>query len=244
MSDIMRVGTLPTQEARTDELRLICLLGRNGAGKDSKVEKAMKTYGEYFEVMTMSNLLVEAQKNDPVFKAEAEKIMAEGGLISDEKVMKVLFEALEAKRGSGKVLILNGYPRTEIQAVKLLEWAEANNAVVERSIYVTLDIEIIVKRLADRRVCPNRCKSSPYTLSDYHPPKISGICDDCGAALIQRKDDKPETVLKRICEYDTNEPGIYHQWVDAGVKVSVVNNEDGKTAQARFNAILAEIAEI
>lgn len=243
MSVANGIGTSPVQETRKNELRIICVLGRSGAGKDSKVEKAMKLLGDRYEVLVMSNLLVEAQKKDPEFKAYAEKLMAQGDLLPDEDVMRVLFEALAKYEGTDKIILLNGFPRTELQAVELMKRQTSNHYKVETALLVELDEEIIIERLADRRVCPNRCPSSPYTVSDYHPPKVPGICDDCGAELVQRADDKPETIRKRIREYDANEGLIVSALTGTGeVSLLKVNNADGKACQARFNAILAEIA--
>lgn len=243
MSVTIGTGTSPVQDTREDELRIICVLGRGGAGKDSKVEKAMRLLREHYEVLVMSNLLVEAQEKDPEFKAYAEKLMAQGELLPDEDVMRVLYEALAKYDGTGKIIILNGFPRTEHQAVELMKRQASNHYVVEAVLLVELDEEIIIERLADRRVCPNRCPSSPYTVSDYHPSKVFGICDDCGAKLVQRDDDKPETILKRIRRYDANEGLIVSALTKTG-KVSLfrVNNADGQACQERFNAILTEIA--
>lgn len=243
MSVATRTGTSPVHEARTDKLRLVCLLGPNGAGKDSKVAKAMEVMGDAYLVLTMSTLLVEAQKKDPELKALAEKLMVEGRFVPDDVVIKVLFEALEKLEGTDKTIILNGFPRTEAQATYLVEGAEEGRYTIERVIVVSLDEQTVLERLTDRRVCPNRCPSSPYTVSDYHPPKVDGICDDCGAQLIQREDDKPEVIKRRYHEYQDNEPAIMDVMALRGnVSISSVNNKDGKKAQQRFNAILAEIA--
>lgn len=245
MSDTNRVSELLTQNERTDSLKIVCLLGRNGAGKDSRVAKAMETLGDHFTLMTMSNLISEKQKRNPEFNAYAENLMNKGYLLPDDVVSSILFTALEQAREAGKVVILNGYPRTESQAWELLQWASTGCYSVERAIVVQLDESIIVKRLSDRRVCPNRCASSPYTVSDYHPPKIPGICDDCGAPLIQRPDDQPEIIKRRIREYDESEAAILETLAGLGnVTISRVDSCDAKVSQREFNAILAEVAEI
>ena len=245
MSDTNRVGELLTQNEQAEPLKLVCLLGRNGAGKDSRVAKAMESLGDHFAVMTMSNLISEKQKRDPEFKAYAENLMSKGYLLPDDVVSSILFTALEQARENGKVVILNGYPRTEAQALELLQWASTGSYSVERAIVVQLDESISVKRLSDRRVCPNRCASSPYTVSDYHPPKLPGICDDCGAELIQRPDDQPEIIRRRIREYDESEAAILETLAGLGkVTISRVGNFDAKVSQSEFNAILAEIAQI
>ncbi|MBI4394630.1 MAG: adenylate kinase [Candidatus Omnitrophica bacterium] len=175
-------------------LRII-LLGPPGAGKGTHAKILSERY-ELAHISTGDILRSQIQEGTPLGK-KAKSFIDSGKLVPDELVVEMMRERLE-DRDVKKGFILDGFPRTVEQA-KALECM-----LVDKQMPVNLVLEfqtsekVIVDRLSGRRVCSN-CGANFHIRNI--PPKREGICDVCGKALIQRKDDDPETVRKRLKVY-------------------------------------------
>jgi adenylate kinase len=146
------------------------------------------------------------------------KAAAEAGqLVSDDIVIGIIKDRL-AKDDCKNGFILDGFPRTIPQAEAL------DNLGIEMDCVLDIDVsdEAIAARLGGRRVCP-ACGSS-YHL-DYKKPSKEGICDQCGEALIQRKDDAPETVLERLSIYHEQTEPLKDYYRNTG-KLKSVKGQD------------------
>lgn len=171
-------------------MRLI-LLGAPGAGKGTQAEIISKTLS--IPSISTGNILRAAIKNETHVGLQAKAYMDKGALVPDEVIIGIVKERLaEADCING--YILDGMPRTIAQAEAL------ENAEIDIDAAVSLDIadEIIEARMTGRRVCPS-CGSSYHV--EANPPKQGNTCDNCGAELIIRKDDTPETVKSRLAVY-------------------------------------------
>ena len=169
----------------------LILLGAPGAGKGTQAEIIC----EKLSIPTIStgNIIREAMKNGTEMGLKAKEAVEAGKLVSDDVVIGIIKERLaedDCKAG----FILDGFPRTIPQAEALDKLGVAIDCVLD----IDVKDEAIAARLGGRRVCP-QCGSS-YHL-EYKRPLKEGICNQCGAALIQRKDDAPETVLERLAIY-------------------------------------------
>lgn len=169
----------------------LILLGAPGAGKGTQAEIIC----EKLSIPTIStgNIIREAMKNGTEMGLKAKEAVEAGKLVSDDVVIGIIKERLaedDCKAG----FILDGFPRTIPQAEALDKLGVAIDCVLD----IDVKDEAIAARLGGRRVCP-ACGSS-YHL-EYKRPLKEGICNQCGAALIQRKDDAPETVLERLAIY-------------------------------------------
>ncbi len=169
----------------------LILLGAPGAGKGTQAEIIC----EKLSIPTIStgNIIREAMKNGTEMGLKAKEAVEAGKLVSDDVVIGIIKERLaedDCKAG----FILDGFPRTIPQAEALDKLGVAIDCVLD----IDVKDEAIAARLGGRRVCP-ACGSS-YHL-EYKRPTKDGICNQCGAALIQRKDDAPETVLERLAIY-------------------------------------------
>ncbi len=166
----------------------IILFGAPGSGKGTQASLMSERLG--IPAVSTGNLIREAiasnHPDGPVLKGFVEK----GQLVPDDMVIALLLERMRQPDCS-KGCILDGFPRTVRQAERL----SAMGFVPDVVISLEVPDEVIEARAAGRRVCP-ACGQS-YHLTG-HRPQVEGVCDKCGAALVIRKDDKPETVRNRL----------------------------------------------
>ena len=182
----------------------IIFLGAPGAGKGTQAEIVAEKYA--IPTISTGNIIREALKNGTEMGLKAKAFIEAGQLVPDEVVIGIIKERL-AKGDCDNGFILDGFPRTIPQAEAL----DAMGIIIDRVVDIEVPDEAIAERMTGRRVCPD-CGAS-YHIVNKKPEK-EGICDSCGAALVQRKDDAPETVADRLKVYhDQTEPlkGYYEQ---------------------------------
>jgi adenylate kinase len=138
-------------------------------------------------------MLREAMANGSALGQMVKKIMEEGSLVPDDVILDIVAERV-AKDDCANGFILDGVPRTLAQAEAL----EARGVRIDHVISIEIDDSIIEGRMTGRRVC-GKCGASYHVVAN--PPKTEGICDQCGAELMIRKDDAPETVRHRLEVY-------------------------------------------
>ena len=129
----------------------------------------------------------------------AESYISKGQLVPDEVTIKIVEDRLnkpDAKNG----VILDGFPRTIVQADRLKEILKAKGENIDITINLETPEDEIIERIVNRRICSNPDCKTVYNII-LNPPKKEGICDVCGHELIQRKDDNVETVKKRLQNY-------------------------------------------
>ena len=169
----------------------LILLGAPGAGKGTQSE----VISEYLHIPTIStgNMIREALTSGTEMGLQARRYVEAGRLVPDEVVIGIVRERLSREDCAGGY-ILDGFPRTIPQAEAL----ERMGIEVDRVIEIAVSDEKITRRMSGRRVCL-KCGAT-YHL-DYKKPKVDGVCDHCGDALVQRKDDRPETLQERLRVY-------------------------------------------
>ena len=128
---------------------------------------------------------------------EAEKYISQGKLVPDEVTIKIVEERLKEDDVQNGV-ILDGFPRTVAQAEALDKFLTENGKQVDKVVVLNTPEDEIIQRVVNRRVCP-QCKAV-FNLV-LNPPKEEGICDKCGAKLIQREDDNTDTIKQRLSNY-------------------------------------------
>jgi len=165
----------------------LIVLGPPGVGKGTIAEKLK----EKAKLMALStgDLFRENIKQGTELGKKANLYIKEGKLVPDDLTIDIVKDKINGKDN----YILDGFPRTVPQAEALDTFAKIDYVVN----FKANDTEII-KRLSGRRTCPS-CKSN-FNIQTL-PPKVEGICDNCGSKLIQREDDKPETIKKRLVVY-------------------------------------------
>ena len=167
------------------------LLGPPGAGKGTQADLICDLY--QIPKLSTGDMLREAVASGSDLGKQVSTILDSGGLVSDDIIGSLIEERLQmpdCKNGS----LFDGVPRTLGQAKILDDMGVSFSHVIE----IVVEDDVIVSRMSGRRVHPGSGRN--YHI-DYNPPKIEGIDDESGEALIQREDDKPETVLKRLDVY-------------------------------------------
>ena len=169
----------------------LILLGAPGAGKGTQAE--LLTQKLSIPAISTGNMLREAMANGTELGKKVKQYMDEGSLVPDELVLGIVAERV-AQPDCVSGFILDGVPRTLAQAEAL----EAKGVKIDHVVSIEVDDSEIEGRMTGRRVC-SKCGASYHVVAN--PPKTEGQCDLCGAELMIRKDDAPETVRHRLEVY-------------------------------------------
>lgn len=174
--------------------RILLLVGPVGAGKGTQAEVLS---GELALVhLASGNLFRQALRDGTPLGEEARVSMERGDLVPDEITIGMFMHEL-AKPAARRGAILDGFPRTVAQAQALDATLAARGERIERVISIEVPVEVLVARVAGRRVCPE-CGTTYHVTSD--PPRVAGRCDHDGAGLEHRDDDRPEVVRARLAK--------------------------------------------
>ena len=193
----------------------LILLGAPGAGKGTQAKLLVDKYD--IPHISTGDIFRENIKNGTELGKKAKAFMDAGGLVPDELTVDLVMNRL-SQEDCKKGYILDGFPRTIPQAERLTEALEARGEALDAAIDVEVQDGIIIDRMAGRRVCP-KCGASYHVVTI--PPKKEGICDACGAELITREDDKPETVKKRLDVYHDQTQPLIDYYNGQGIVVTV-----------------------
>ena len=180
--------------------------------------------------ISTGNIIREALKNGTEMGLKAKSYMDEGKLVPDDVVIGIIKERL-SQDDCQNGFILDGFPRTIPQAEAL----DQMGIVIDRVISIEVPDDKIATRMAGRRVCP-KCGASYHT--EYKKPAKEGVCNACGAELVQRKDDAPETVLERLRVYHEQTEPLKGYYENAGKLRLVEGQEEVKdTTALTFKAL-------
>jgi len=175
-------------------MRLI-FLGPPGAGKGTQAKVIAKKYGMVH--ISTGDILREAIKNNTSVGIQAKAYMDKGELVPDDVVIKIVIDRLASPDVSGG-FILDGFPRTKVQAISLDKELAKIKLNIDSVIYFKTSEQMSIDRLSGRRVC--RACGANYHIKTMKP-KRDGVCDSCDGNLYQRDDDKVETIKNRLQVY-------------------------------------------
>ena len=183
-------------------MRLI-LLGPPGAGKGTQAVKLVEKHG--IPQISTGDILRAAVKGGTDLGKEAQTYMNKGELVPDSIVVGIIRERLQEDDCS-KGYILDGFPRTVPQADELKKALGEMGQIIDSDVSIVVADAELIKRLTGRRTC-KECGAGFHIM--YKKPKQDGVCDTCSGPLIQRDDDKEETIKNRLTVYNqSTEPLI------------------------------------
>jgi adenylate kinase len=208
---------------------VVVLLGAPGAGKGTQAPALARRLG--IPILASGDLLRTAVAKGTPLGREAERYMREGQLVPDDTIVRVFLERLSAPDAAGGAL-LDGFPRTRVQAEALDDALATTGRRVDHALYIDVPIEDLITRMANRRIC--LANGHVYNLvSNPLPP--DGLCALDGSVVIQRADDDEETVRARMAE---QVPPLL-EVVDHYGKHGVLTTVDGR---AGIDAVTATLA--
>ena len=173
----------------------LILLGPPGSGKGTQAVFLREKLG--VPSVSTGNMLREAVSKGTALGKEASGYMKNGNLVPDAVVIGIIGERLE-KPDCEKGYILDGFPRTVAQGLALDKMLGQNDSRIDAVLNFKVDEGELVSRLTGRRVC-KKCGTGFHI--DFAPPAKRGVCDACGGELVQREDDREETIRKRLKVY-------------------------------------------
>ncbi len=211
----------------------VVFLGAPGVGKGTQAEMAASRFS--LSKISTGDLLRTGVAQKTPLGLEAQQYMARGELVPDDVVIGLVAEKIGSSECANG-FILDGFPRTILQADALSDILRKRDMDLDRVVYFVIPKEEVVRRLSGRRSC-SKC-STVYHV-DYVPPRQEGYCDNCGAALVQRADDKPETVESRLAVYEEQTSPLITYYQKQGLLAELDGTGSVEDVQARLFALLS-----
>ncbi len=209
-------------------MNVVVLLGAPGAGKGTQAPLLAQRLG--IPVVATGDLFRAAVRDGTPLGMEARRYMDAGQLVPDEITVRLLLDRLAGPDAAGGV-ILDGFPRTAVQAEALDRALAARDSSVCAAILVDVPAEELVRRMSGRWVC--RAAGHPYH-ELFSPPLVAGRCDLDGSELYQRPDDRPETIRARM----TQQLGALGEVIDHYRRAGLLRTVDGLRDIAEVSAAI------
>ena len=214
------------------EVNLV-LLGPPGAGKGTQADRLRKDFN--LPYYSTGIILREAVENETELGRKAKEYMDAGDLVPDELICEVIAERFDSGEADNGFL-LDGFPRTVGQAEMLDRLLDARGRELTAVLLIEAPDDEVVRRLSGRRTC---AKGQHVYHVEFDPPKHEGVCDQDGSRLIQRDDDKPETVRKRLSVYHEQTEPLVEWYENKGVLRRFDGTRSPDEVNDRIRATLA-----
>ena len=210
------------------------MLGAPGAGKGTQAKLIAEKYG--IPHISTGDIFRANIKEGTELGKEAKQYMDKGQLVPDDLTVRILLDRV-SKPDCEKGYVLDGFPRTIPQAEVLDTEVAKLGDKIDMAIDVNVPDENIIRRMSGRRACP-KCGATYHV--EHIPPKKEGICDACGAELVLRDDDKPETVKKRLDVYHKQTQPLITYYSKLNILRTVDGTKDKNDVFADISALLEE----
>ena len=214
----------------------ILIMGPAGGGKGTMSELILKAYD--IPHISTGDMLRENVRNNTELGKLAKSYMEAGKLVPDDVINAMVEDRLQ-QPDCQKGYLLDGFPRTLVQAEAFTKIAEKIGKPVESVIALEVDFDVLAERITGRRICP-KC-GAIYHIKN-HPPVAEGICDVCGSELTQRKDDTIEQLKVRMDEYDSSTAPVIAFYDKLGVVSHINGAQPTDQVFAEIQEALGKIA--
>lgn len=212
----------------------LVFLGPPGSGKGTQASIIARKYN-LLHLATGDIFREEIQRRTKLGK-EVEEYLKRGELVPDHLTVEALKSRLEGGLSSGKDgFVLDGFPRTDNQAKELDNLLNQMHLVLTAVLLIDVSEDEIIQRLSGRRICQS-CGSVYHIV--HNPPKVNEICDLCGKKLVQREDDKPEIIKRRLKVYDEQTKPLVQYYAEKGLLYRVNGSGSVEEVEQRIEKIL------
>ena len=214
----------------------ILIMGPAGAGKGTMSDLIIKHYD--IPHISTGDMLRENVRNNTELGQEAKTYMNSGRLVPDE-LINAMVEKRLLEDDCQKGYLLDGFPRTLVQAKAFEEMAERIGKPVEAVLALEVGFDTLTDRITGRRICP-KCGAIYHVRN--HPSRKEGVCDECGSELQQRKDDTVEQLRVRMDEYHAKTAPIIDYFDPKGVVTRIDASKNADATFAQVKEALGKIA--
>ncbi|RLC65416.1 MAG: adenylate kinase [Chloroflexi bacterium] len=217
----------------TQDPTYIVLLGPPASGKGTQAAYLQETLN--LPHIASGDLFRDNLKNETELGQKAKAYMERGELVPDDITIAMVMERL-SRPDCASGALLDGFPRTIAQAEALDRELAARGHEISVVVYIAVPDEVLVERVAGRRLC-RLCGESYHV--KFNPPQQPGVCDKDGGELYQREDDKPETVRRRLKVYWEQTSPLIDYYRDQGMLVEIDGNQPIQAVQEDLQAAIA-----
>ena len=214
-------------------MTVVVLLGSPGAGKGTQAPVIARHLG--VPVLASGDLLRSAVARGTALGREADRYMSRGQLVPDETIVRVFLDRLD-EDDAAPGAILDGFPRTEIQAKALDAALAESGRRVDRTVFIDVPTEDLVRRMANRRICT--ANGHVYNLASNRP-LVESVCDLDGSPIVQRTDDDEATVRARMAEQIPPLLEVVEHYRKAGVLQTV----DGRLPITEVSSVVLSLLD-